>query len=86
MHRTFPKDPFFTDDILLSMRRIFRAYILRNPSVGYIQGLNFVFYRIRKFLSEEETFWIMCLIIESYLPPDFYIDMNGVKSHTLILE
>jgi hypothetical protein len=68
------------------MRRIFRAYILRNPSVGYIQGLNFAFYRIRKLLSEEDTFWMMCLIIESYLPPDFYIDMNGLRSHTLILE
>jgi hypothetical protein len=68
------------------MRKIFRAYILRNPVVGYTQGMNFVFFRIRKLLSEEDTFWMMCLIIETYLPPDFYIEMIGLKTHSIVLE
>lgn len=85
MHRTFPSDPFYTDEIKKSMRRVFRAYVWRNPTVGYIQGINFPFFRIRKHLSEEETFWLMCLVIESYLPPDFYVEMNGATTHATIL-
>ena len=27
----------------------------------------------------------MCVIIESYMPLDFYIEMYGAKSHALIL-
>jgi hypothetical protein len=67
------------------MRRIFRAYVWRNPVVGYIQGINFPFYRVRKWLSEEDTFWLMCLVIESYLPPDFYVEMYGASTHAAIL-
>ena len=34
--RTFSSDPFYTKEVQESMRRIFRAYIWRNPTVGYI--------------------------------------------------
>ena len=83
--RTFPGDPYYNAEIQQSMRRILRAYVWRNPSVGYIQGINFPFFRLRKWLSEEDTFWAMCVIIESYMPLDFYIEMYGAKSHALIL-
>jgi hypothetical protein len=56
---------------------VFRAYTYRNPTVGYYQGMNFLVFRIRKWLTEEETFWTMCLVIESYLPPDFYVGLYG---------
>lgn len=40
---------------------------------------------MRKWLSEEDTFWLMCLVIESYLPPDFYVEMYGATTHAKIL-
>lgn len=83
--RTYPDDPFFTDDVKKSLRRVFRAYTFRNPTVGYYQGMNYLIFRVRKILSEEDTFWMMCLIIESYLPPDFYVDMYGAQTHATIL-
>ena len=85
MHRTYNSDPFFTKEILDSMRRVFRAYVWRNPLVGYIQGINYPFFRIRKFLSEEDTFWLMCVVIESYLPPNFYVEMFGATTSAQIL-
>ena len=85
MNRTFPAEAFFTDEIKESMRRVFRAYVWRNPQVGYIQGINFPFFRVRKYLSEEDTFWLMCLVIETYLPPDFSVEMNGATTHATIL-
>jgi TBC1 domain family member 8/9 len=85
LDRTYPLDPFYTTEIKNSMRRIFRAYVWRNPQVGYIQGISFPFFRIRKFLSEEDTFWLMCILVESYLPPDFYVEMYGATTHATIL-
>lgn len=58
----------------------------RNPTVGYYQGMNYLVFRLRKVLNEEETFWMMCMIVEVYLPPDFYVDMYGAKTYATILE
>lgn len=41
---------------------------------------------MRKFLSEEDTFWLLCIIVESYLPPDFYVEMYGATTHAKIFE
>lgn len=48
--------------------------------------MNYIVFRLRKQLSEEDTFWLFCLIVESYLPPDFYINLYGAKSYSSILE
>lgn len=40
---------------------------------------------MRKYLSEEDTFWLMVVVIESYLPPDFYVEMYGATTHATIL-
>jgi Rab-GTPase-TBC domain len=68
------------------MRRVFRAYVWRNPTVGYIQGIAFPFYRMRKWLSEEDVFWTLCIIVESYLPLDFYVEMYGATIHAKIFQ
>lgn len=57
----------------------------RNPTVGYIQGMNYLVFRIRKVLSEEDTFWTFCAIVETYMQPDYYVDMYGAISQAEIL-
>ena len=47
--------------------------------------MDYLVFRLRKFLSEEDTFWLFALIVESYLPPDFYVDMYGATTHATIL-
>lgn len=47
--------------------------------------MNYLVFRIRKLLTEEDTFWLFALIVESYLPPDFYVDMYGATTHATIL-
>ena len=42
-------------------------------------------FRIRKILSEEDTFWTMVQIVETYMPPDYYVEMYGVKTQASIL-
>ena len=80
LNRTNQEDPFYTNEVKQSLERILAAYIWRNPTVGYIQGFNFLMFRLRKVLSEEDTFWTMVQIVETYMPPDYYVEMYGVKT------
>ena len=84
--RAFPGDPFYTDEVKESIARIIEAYIWRNPTVGYIQGFNFLVFRLRKVLDEEDTFWTLVMIIETYMPPDYYVEMYGVRTQASILQ
>ena len=40
--------------------------------------MNFIAGRLRKFLNEEETFWVFTMILETYLPFDYFAMMVGV--------
>jgi len=84
--RAFPNDKFYTAEIKESISRIIEAYIWRNPTVGYIQGFNFLVFRLRKILNEEDTFWTLVMIIETYMPPDYYVEMYGVRTQASILQ
>ena len=77
MNRTFQED-YFTDEVKASIKRVLKSYIWRNPTVGYIQGMNFLVFRLMKCLQDEEdTFWVFCCIVETYFTPDFYVDCFG---------
>ena len=78
--RAFPNDSYYTAEVKESISRIIEAYIWRNPTVGYIQGFNFLVFRLRKVLNEEDTFWTLVMIIETYMPPDYYVEMYGVRT------
>ena len=74
--RTFSGDESFSKE---ELRRILVAYSVRNPNVGYCQGLNFIVAILLSFeFTEEETFWIYSQIIEKILPIDYYNSMAGV--------
>lgn len=60
------------------MRNILGAFIMRNPTVGYCQGMNFLTARLLVFLSEEEAFWTLTSMIEQMLPIDNYSNLVGV--------
>ena len=62
-----------------------RAYVWRNHSIGYMQGMNFLLARLRKVLTEEETFWTFVTIIEVYLPPEHYSSTSGIELDLMIL-
>ena len=47
-----------TDEVP-QMRNILTAFIKRNPSIGYCQGMSFVVKRLLTCLSEEEAFWVL---------------------------
>ena len=46
----------------------------------------FIIARLRKVLSEEETFWTFATILEVYLPPDHYSRISGIELHLMVLQ
>ena len=60
------------------LRNVLYAFAKRNCTVGYCQGLNFIVSHFLRQLSEEETFWALCCLIETILPIDYYSAMIGV--------
>ena len=52
--RTFPDDEFFAfPQTQTKIKNILQAYVKRNPTVGYCQGMNFLAARLLKILHEE---------------------------------
>jgi hypothetical protein len=51
---------------------VLSALALHHPEVGYCQSLNFIAGTLLLFLSEEDSFWLLCVITECLLPRDNY--------------
>ena len=67
-------------EMLNSVKRILVAYTLRNPVIGYCQGMNFILGKIIFQLPEEESFWVFAMLLERILPVDYYSHLVGVQS------
>ena len=59
---------------------------MRNSVVGYCQGFNFIAGRLLQVLTEEETFYLMCQVIECLMPLDYYQLMVGARIDQSIME
>ena len=59
LKRTFPYEKeCMKDEFLLKMRNILLSYSIRNITVGYCQGMNFLVARLLLVIeNEEEVFW-----------------------------
>ena len=79
LKRTFPGEEFYQDpEILNSLRRVCIAYTIRNPEIGYCQGFNFIVGRFLRIMSEEEAFWMLAMLLENFIPLDYYSKLVGV--------
>ena len=54
------------------IRNVLRAHCMRNPTIGYVQGLNLIVTFLLCFLDEENSFCLLTHLIENILPPHFY--------------
>lgn len=55
------------------IKKVLRAYCIRNHKVGYCQGMNVVTVWLLMFLDHNTAFFMLCYLIEKWLLPDFYI-------------
>ena len=72
-----------------ALRRVLRAYSMYDTDVGYCQGMNFIAAMFLTFLSEEESFWLLVVVMneEPYkLRELFGEDMAGTHEVLYIAE
>ena len=93
LHRTFPENIHFKDPassvhetpLLISLRRLLRAFAINNPKIGYCQSLNFIGGLLLLFLPEEKAFWMLHVISRDYLPGTHEISLTGANTDLRIL-
>jgi len=72
-----------------ALRRVLSAYAMYDTEVGYCQGMNFIAAMFLTFLSEEESFWLLVVVMneEPYkLRELFGEDMAGTHEVLYIAE
>ena len=86
--RTFPYlDYFKNEENKKKLTRILTAFVRRNATIGYSQGINFIVARLLMLVEDEEkVFWIFTQIVETYLPGDFFLLFSGVRKDMKIIE
>ena len=88
LSRTFQDEPEWRKrGCEAATRRILGAYSIRNPSLGYCQGLSYVAATLTFHLSEECAFAVLCSMLEDGLiPPDYYTSLQGAVIDQQVLE
>jgi hypothetical protein len=85
--RTFPSQKFFGSADKASLRRILISISLYDPSVGYVQGMNFLAGAILWHASEVKTFWLMVTLLGKFeLRLNYIPGLPGLAKHSKILE
>ncbi|XP_046560313.1 small G protein signaling modulator 3 homolog isoform X3 [Haliotis rubra] len=68
------------------LRRILRGLAWLYPDIGYCQGTGVIAASLLLFLEEEDTFWMMCAIIEDLLPASYYSStLIGIQADQRVL-
>jgi hypothetical protein len=86
LDRTFPENIFFNKMGKERLRNVLLAYSERNPKVGYCQSMNFIVALLLLHLDEEDSFWVMCAIIEDMCPAYFGNMMLGSRIDQYVFE
>lgn len=85
--RTFPSQKFFGQDGKQALRRILISISIYDPSVGYVQGMNFLAGSILWHTTEVKTFWVMTILLTKFeLRLNYIPGLPGLTKHSRILE
>lgn len=63
------------------LKSLLVAFVARYPHLGYTQGLNTIAgYLLLAIASAEDAFWVLCNIVETYFPPDYFSRDDAMSS------
>ena len=75
------------ENFLEQLKNILLCYSIRNTSVGYFQGMNFIGGRLLLIMgNEEQAFWLFIQIMEKVLPILYYSELVGIVVETTLIE
>lgn len=74
----------------LHLESILRAFAVRNPHIGYIQGFNLIAgYLMLAVPTTEQAFWVFTFLIETVLPETYFsvgdTAFRGPRADTIVL-
>ncbi|CAF0829682.1 unnamed protein product [Brachionus calyciflorus] len=68
------------------LRRVLQTIAWLYPNIGYCQGMGTIVASLLLFLEEEDTFWMMCSILEDLLPASYFShSLLGVQADMKVL-
>ena len=69
-----------------ALRRVLLSYAVRNPKVGYVQGMSGVGAYLLTHCDEPCAFWLLAYMVEDQLPPHFYsADLVGARAELAVV-
>lgn len=70
-----------------TMIRLIRSFCIYNPSLGYVQGMNYIIASLLWHTTEIDAFWLFVILIEDYeLRDNFIPSFPGLKKHSHIID
>eukprot|EP00826_Nyctotherus_ovalis_P058970 TRINITY_DN8159_c0_g2_i2.p4 TRINITY_DN8159_c0_g2~~TRINITY_DN8159_c0_g2_i2.p4 ORF type:complete len:101 (+),score=24.09 TRINITY_DN8159_c0_g2_i2:129-431(+) len=75
LNRSFPDCPFFFENApgQIMLERLLISLCKYDPSIGYVQGMNFVAGALLYHCSEEIAFWLFVSLIEDHEMREIYM-------------
>lgn len=78
LHRSLPEHSFYqTEAGISALRRVLLAYSVHNREIGYCQAMNIITALLLLYLSEEATFYLLCMLCEVLMPRSYNKAMVG---------
>ena len=69
------------------LKNILICYSIRNTTVGYCQGMNFIGGSLLLIMgNEEQAFWVFIQIMEHILPITYFSELVGIVVETTMIE
>ena len=86
--RTFPKvQQFKESEGQMALKRVLFAYSKYDPSIGDVQGMNFIVGAMLYHCNEEAAFWMFVTLIEGFELRDIYEPLlPGLYKHCFIID
>jgi hypothetical protein len=86
--RTYSHISYFTDSIgKNALIRILHAFSVYSPSLGYVQGMNYIAATLLWHCSEVDAFWFLVVLLEDYeLRDNFLAGFPGLKKHHHVMD
>ena len=88
LSRTYPDEPYFSEGGggREALRRVLTAFSNYDPSLGYVQGMNFIAAALLWHAGEVESFWLLVHLMEEYDMRDNYTpELPGLTKHSQIV-
>ena len=84
-HRSFNKQA--AGGGLVILQRILTAYALRNTSIGYVQGMNYLAAFLLLVTGDEvDTFWLFTTLLEDIFPGYFGQGLKGFQLDSQVMQ